>query len=615
MKHIILILSLFISTPIFSQNFVMTWNKCYGGTGDDEVYSIISYDNGYLFTGSTSSRDGNISDSLCLYDSSGNNWLVQMDRNGEIILDKIYCGYTGAIGKKILPLNNGFYLTGISGPNDAGITGYWFAKLDTCFNVLWQEVAGGSNQERFRGACVTHDGGVLGVGTTNSNDGDIEEFFGVWDNWLVKMNPDGSRGWIKTHGNVWIEVAGEVIATSDGGYLYATSGYNYTPGNIYCEEEETKQAEGWLIKLNAQGEKEWNRCYGGSYIDALTDDIIELGDGYIVLGYAESGNGDLPGHYGEVGEKTDIWILRTDLYGNIIWSKNYGGSDWDYGNRIFKNDDNTFTILGITESLDYDVQGNNSGTVSDRVVWMIKIDENGNLIYQKPFSEFSFLRGECDFVKVSDYKYVAAVTRYSLDNCYSSPGNQNEDIYIFEIQDMDEFIPSQPIGADEVCVENNAESIYSTQLVVDTMNTQWLLIPEEAGEIINLHDSVRISWNQNYFDTVWLQVRAVNEYGESSYSEAKQILLKDCTGLGESHQKQLKAYPNPASSQITFELPQISKESFLHIQDMYGKTIAELPLFREQTQLVWDCSQISGGVYFYQTQINGEVYRGKIVVN
>jgi hypothetical protein len=246
---------------------------------------------------------------------------------------------------------------------------------------------------------------------------------------------------------------------------------------------------------------------------------------------------------------------------------------------------------------------------------MIKIDENGNLIYQKPFSEFSFLRGECDFVKVSDYKYVAAVTRYSLDNCYSSPGNQNEDIYIFEIQDMDEFIPSQPIGADEVCVENNAESIYSTQLVVDTMNTQWLLIPEEAGEIINLHDSVRISWNQNYFDTVWLQVRAVNEYGESSYSEAKQILLKDCTGLGESHQKQLKAYPNPASSQITFELPQISKESFLHIQDMYGKTIAELPLFREQTQLVWDCSQISGGVYFYQTQINGEVYRGKIVVN
>jgi hypothetical protein len=82
-----------------------------------------------------------------------------------------------------------------------------------------------------------------------------------------------------------------------------------------------------------------------------------------------------------------------------------------------------------------------------------------------------------------------------------------------------------------------------------------------------------------------------------------------------SNIQSLKLYPNPSSSHITFELPLISKESKLQIKDFYGKTIAELPLIQNQTQLVWDCSSVSNGVYFYQTEINGEVYRGKIVVN
>ncbi len=94
-----------------------------------------------------------------------------------------------------------------------------------------------------------------------------------------------------------------------------------------------------------------------------------------------------------------------------------------------------------------------------------------------------------DCIRISDYKYLAATTRSSSDNCYYTPGNENDDIYVFEIQDMDEYTPSQPAGANRVCLGTSSENYYTTQLIVDTMQTQWLLIPEEAGTLTQLHDS------------------------------------------------------------------------------------------------------------------------------
>lgn len=76
----------------------------------------------------------------------------------------------------------------------------------------------------------------------------------------------------------------------------------------------------------------------------------------------------------------------------------------------------------------------------------------------------------------------------------------------------------------------------------------------------------------------------------------------------------LNCFPNPAKTQITFELPANTDHNILQIKDVFGKTIADISISKGQTQLQWNCSLIPGGVYFYQTEINGELYRGKIVV-
>lgn len=605
-KYLLIILSLLIFQGL-GQNFVMTWDQCYGGTIDDWVRSIIPHQNGYIFFGSTRSQDGDISNNPEAHSA----WLVQIDFQGNIIKDVCYPGNDFNNGFKILPIENSqFYLFGISDHMMGESFGYWFARIDSNYNLIWQKTFGGSMGETSRGACISHTGGIIGAGLTNSSDGDIEEHFGFTDNWIVSVNPNGEKEWVKTYGNLKPESGGAIIPTSDGGYILCASGQNYKPGNIYCEGHDNMNLEAWLIKMDSAGQLEWHQCYGGSENDYFKD-IIELEDGYIILGSSKSGNGDLPGHYGMSGESTDIWIMRTDLNGNMLWSKNYGGSDWDWGYRIFQNN-NGFTVFGTTTSNDYDVQGNSVQTNAD-IVWMFQVDDQGELIYQKPFDEIYPLSDFPDFLKTSEYKYMAAITRRS-HGCYHTYPDINSDIYVFEIQDMDEYIPEQPNGPDEICLDNSTETYYSTQLVLDSMETQWLLEPEEAGNLLPLHDSVLIQWDTTYTDTAWLKVKALNEYGESSYSTAKQIIVKDCTGLGEISQKQLKTYPNPAHTRITFELPIITKESTLIISDVFGKTVIEISPVKGQAQIIWDCSQISNGVYFYCIEINGALYNGKILV-
>ncbi len=173
---------------------------------------------------------------------------------------------------------------------------------------------------------------------------------------------------------------------------------------------------------------------------------------------------------------------------------------------------------------------------------------------------------------------------------------------------------SSIIGPDSVCTVTNSQSVFSTELV-NQQSLQWHLSPETAGEINNQQDTAIISWNLSFEGTATLKTALINTCDAEEYSPTKEIHVKTCVGIGEIQAKELKIYPNPADNQITFELPTISKESSLQIKDIFGNTVAELPLLKGQSQVQWNCSPVASGVYFYQTKIGGEVYRGKLVIN
>lgn len=79
-------------------------------------------------------------------------------------------------------------------------------------------------------------------------------------------------------------------------------------------------------------------------------------------------------------------------------------------------------------------------------------------------------------------------------------------------------------------------------------------------------------------------------------------------------ERAVQVYPNPASTKVTFELPTMTAKSILHIRDIAGKDVTSIMLTQGQTHVDWDCSHVTSGMYFYQVDIDGFNYSGKVVV-
>ena len=180
--------------------------------------------------------------------------------------------------------------------------------------------------------------------------------------------------WQKTFGSNNGDYPRSIRVTTDGGYIIAgtTEGSNGDVkgyhGNIYMNDY-------WIVKLNSAGLMEWQKCLGGDYSE-LGADIRQTPDGgYIVAGSSASRNGDVTGNHGGL----DFWIVKLTPGGDITWQKSFGGSKNEYAYSIDLTNDGGYIIAGHTESSDGDITVNH-GYVD---YWIIKIDGNGNLKWQK----------------------------------------------------------------------------------------------------------------------------------------------------------------------------------------------------------------------------------------
>lgn len=203
------------------------------------------------------------------------------------------------------------------------------------------------------------DGGYIGVGK------------GQNDVLVVKIDNDGNLLWQKTIGGIYTEYGNDIIKTPDGGYLIAGSyGFSGMPSTMTTTDE-------WLIKINAAGDVLWDKKYGGTNSDR-GDMIIQTTDNnYIIMGTRGNSDQDLFTFQGDL----DYLIIKVDPLGNLIWEKTYGGSGVDYGFAIAKGANGGYLATGISRSNDGDVTNHHG---SDDI-WVIYINENGDLIWQRSY--------------------------------------------------------------------------------------------------------------------------------------------------------------------------------------------------------------------------------------
>ena len=630
MKPFLILILLFLVQINFAQDINIEWQNCFGGSENDITgnysNSIIKINDGFLVGGSTGSSDGDV--------ESGNHgsndiWIIKTDDYGNLIWEKTFGGSDSDRLDALIESNDSTcYFIGRSYSTDgdvqSGNQGYgdhWLVKLNTAGEIIWGKTFGGSNVERLANIQLTPEGDILVLSRTSSNDGDLnyENPDGSSYIWFYKVSSEGELLWSDVFGGNGPNYGFDLLQTSDGGYLILGScrGLN---GGCICDHHnagDTYYSDIWMIKLNSVREIEWENCYGGSDFDNGRE-LIEEENGYTILASSLSNDGDVGFNF----YKTDIWFFQIDKLGNITNSKTYGGGDHDNPYALFKNEENgNYTFFGSTKSDNGDVSGNHSfDTYSD--IWYLVIDSLGNIQYQKCIgNQGDQMPG--GILKLDEGIFIiAATSNWSDDDDVECPRPNpysNDDIWFFELLDCNQnppIIPSQPIGQDTICTINTTKTIYTTQIANPQIEeVEWQINPTDAGELSNLQDTAIVLWNTSFEGQVELSVRSTSNCGESEYTQSKIIEVRSCVGIDEISKNQLKTYPNPANTQITFELPTNSKESTLIIKDIYGKNIIELPLIKGQTQMDWNCSNVESGVYFYQTEIGDVVYRGKIVVN
>ena len=371
-----LILLLFISTTILAQP-QLEWEQSLGGTSADVAKCIQQTSDGdYIVAGYSNSFNGDVVGNHGLYDC----WIAGLDESGDLSWQNSLGGSNTDKAEFIKQTyDKGYIIAGNTQSNDGDVSGhhgdydFWAVKLDSTGTMDWQKCLGGSEWDYAYACEQTIDSGYVMTGNTFSNDGDVSGNHGSYDYWVVKMNADGDIEWQNCLGGGSSDEAYSIQQTSDDGFIVA--GYSMSDdGDV---SGNNGMADYWIVKLDAEGELQWQKCLGGTSYDEAASVRQTSDEGYIVTGFSSSEDGDVSDNYGY----NDYWVVKLNNSGEITWQQNYGGSDDDYGRCIRQTTDGGYVMTGRSRSNDGNVTGNHG----NYDYWVVKLNSSGSLSWQDSF--------------------------------------------------------------------------------------------------------------------------------------------------------------------------------------------------------------------------------------
>jgi hypothetical protein len=230
--------------------------------------------------------------------------------------------------------------------------------------------------------------------------------------------------------------------------------------------------------------------------------------------------------------ESDAWIVKMDFEGNIIWQNPLGGSRTESGSNILKTNDGALISVVSTYSNDGNVSGNHSMSEYDADIWLAKLNSEGELLSQQCFGGAGNEIVEFGIVKKSDNNFVIA--------------------------GQTDYGPSYDVG----CTPHggNWDVDYWVFEIKDTL-TSIQIKPPITGEV--------------------------------------------------------KVYPNPAKEYVSFEYAgrEFNNQLNIEIFNSYGEKLENLVFYESAEQIIWDCRNTRPGIYFYIFTTNGYVKTGKIIIN
>lgn len=345
----------------------------YGGNGYDVIMGSHHIYSVYIFTGATASSDNDLSMQHGLLDM----WLIKTDENGKKIWQKAYGGDLDDVSESVAPASGGYVMVGYTESNNEDVSGnhgkrdIWIVKVDENGNKIWQKTFGGTDNETAHSVVPTNDGGVAVTGTAYSNDGDFSGSAGK-NLFVLKLDASGNKQWLKTFGGSNSE-DGYAIEQLPGGY-YIAGATSSTDGDISGHPGVGYYS--WVLRLDASGTLLWQRVIPNQLGTVAKFAYNLSDDGSVFL--AGSVTKSTMTSDGLQNDK-DFWICKVKADGTVGWQKTFGGGNIDEAKVLVRSSANEFVCAGSTWSSDGDI----SGYQAREDIWLLKIDLNGNKISQK----------------------------------------------------------------------------------------------------------------------------------------------------------------------------------------------------------------------------------------
>jgi len=390
------------------------FQKTYGGSSRDRIEHITqTKDDGFIMAGSTSSF-GTGSGTVF-----GNIYLVRTNSSGDTIWTKVINNTNGEemyASSTQLTNDGGYIICGASGVFDPSLwlTTIFLMKTDSSGNPLWAK----KYQSTLNGITLTNlaadvkqtsDGGYVVLG--------FSESFGINDGYLIKTDGIGNLLWSKNFGVSNTVYPNSIQVINNGfaieGYLNIPNSHNWDP---------------FLMKTDIDGNLIWAKTYDwkAAFEDMTCGGITSDGGFYMT---------------GEIcrPDSCNVYVMRTDGNGNLLWAKMYGGTGDDWAWSAIQANDGGFIIAGGTRSFG----------VAMEDVYMIRTDKNGNLLWTKTYGGSGSDNASSVF-QTSDNGFMISANT-------SSFGAGNSDAYIIKTDDK---------GSTGGCNEANPATIVSTGAVV-----------------------------------------------------------------------------------------------------------------------------------------------------